>query len=152
MKVCCICMEHLRSSQSLNMDGCTHSLCWKCCVKWVAQHGSCPMCRSPSTTMSRPTRSSDKCTRLFIDLCIGFMKATSMKCQCAEHGPLCPSKEIVCLLERCFFNEKVAWRRPDMAKKREAIKYCCVNIKAWLQECKSSGKAYEVLDLVMSSN
>lgn len=55
-----------------------------------------------------------------------------MPCQCAQHGPLCPYKEILATLELNFFNETGVWRRPDMSKRLTRIKHVCKEIRGMI--------------------
>ena len=47
MEPCPICMETPKNTATL--DGCSHSFCRKCIVKWSKTENSCPVCRQTFT-------------------------------------------------------------------------------------------------------
>lgn len=59
-ELCAICMETPKNKATL--DGCSHSFCRKCIVKWSKTENSCPVCRK-SFTLVQTSRSKTKIKR-----------------------------------------------------------------------------------------
>lgn len=53
---CTICLSSIKNEAAL--DGCSHTFCRKCIVKWSKTENSCPQCRSSFTTVT--TKKSTK--------------------------------------------------------------------------------------------
>lgn len=67
------------------------------------------------------------------DLFFGINRALAMPCQCTQHGPLCPMKELACMLERVFLQEKRVWRRRDMCINLQRLKTFAAAVQITLQ-------------------
>tara|TARA_B100000963_G_C22638153_1_gene678738 strand:+ start:1298 stop:1738 length:441 start_codon:yes stop_codon:yes gene_type:complete len=44
--LCCICLQDLKESKSMNMTQCHHSFHVKCVKQWLVEKSTCPLCNS----------------------------------------------------------------------------------------------------------
>lgn len=45
-KQCCICFDNYVKGDDLRLLNCVHHMHKECCDKWLAEHSTCPLCRS----------------------------------------------------------------------------------------------------------
>lgn len=131
MDPCPVCLDNVASKRSLVME-CGHTLCIKCSTRWVADKGTCPMCRRPSLLMSRTTRSRTRAQYVIKALRSGLSRSFMMECECGTGGVLCPVKELRLLLLRLVLEEKTVWRRVDMKRSLNTLKRLCNRLYIWI--------------------
>jgi hypothetical protein len=79
-KCCSICL--CKAKNEAKLDGCSHTFCRKCIVKWSKSNNSCPECRSTfhtvttakSRTNIRPPRRSTQPRQSFVDAVRFFIR------------------------------------------------------------------------------
>jgi len=94
---------------------CKHKFCAKCSIKWIAIEKTCPLCRTPTNYLSRPTRSFYKAQ----DTISEFKSFLTTYLSIVEtfYPEPNPSMELECMIsmiQSFILKRKHLWYRPDM--------------------------------------